>query len=287
MKNTKGYYNWIHQMNKAAIDSQINAKNMLTEAKAKKVAFDTSKFESSMPAPPVQHGKPDIDPNVVRAAAQVLGKEPTTPRSIELAGGDPAEYSKIRREKHAQKLQTMADASRENYDHDLEPSTKDMDGDGDVDVDDTVQNNTFKAAIETSKRPPSFEWAHRDEDEDEAADIAAEYADEMLGAGHGSLSVRFEDINKKISKMLNEGGQKESYSGKGRIIRGDDSSVSINSGPNLQGAPKGMFRGTESPSEKLGKILEIVRDGPEKHGADVHGWASSALETIQKQLRKG
>jgi hypothetical protein len=81
--------------------------------------------------------------------------------------------------------------------------------------------------------------------------------------------------------MMNEGKKAV----RGRIAKGDDSDVPSRT-PNREGAPKGIFRGTESPSEKVGRILEIVRDGPEKHGEEKHSWASSALETMQKQLRK-
>ncbi len=35
------------------------------------------------------------------------------------------------------------------------------------------------------------------------ADAAAEHADEMLGAGHGPLGLRFESVNQKISRLLN------------------------------------------------------------------------------------
>lgn len=39
--------------------------------------------------------------------------------------------------------------------------------------------------------------------ENQAAETAEEYADEMLGAGHGPLGVRFESVNQKISRLLN------------------------------------------------------------------------------------
>ena len=91
-----------------------------------------------------------------------------------------------------------------------------------------------------------------------------------------------ESVSHKISKMMNEGKKAV----RGRIAKGDDSDVPSRT-PNREGAPKGIFiRGTESPSEKVGRILEIVRDGPEEHGEEKHSWAKSALETMQKQLRK-
>lgn len=90
-----------------------------------------------------------------------------------------------------------------------------------------------------------------------------------------------ESVSHKISKMMNEGKKAV----RGRIAKGDDTDVPSRT-PNREGAPKGIFRGTESPSEKVGRILEIVRDGPEEHGEEKHSWAKSALETMQKQLRK-
>ena len=91
-----------------------------------------------------------------------------------------------------------------------------------------------------------------------------------------------ESVSQKISRIMNEGKKAV----RGRIAKGDDSDVPSRT-PNREGAPKGIFiRGTESPSEKVGRILEIVRDGPEKHGQEIHSWATSALDTMQRQLRR-
>ena len=45
--------------------------------------------------------------------------------------------------------------------------------------------------------------ALRNSQRDAEGDLAAEHADEMLGAGHGPLGVRFESVTQKISRMLN------------------------------------------------------------------------------------
>lgn len=200
MKNNKGYYSWIHSMKNAAMESHFKGQQMINEEKAKKVSFDASKFAASMPKGPVAHGKPDIDPNVIKAAAQVLAKEPTTPHSISLAGGDPAEYAKIRREKHAEKLKNVSQAkthSSEPYDHDLEPSKVDVNMDGNVDGEDSAEANTFKAAIETYKKPPSFPWAHEEDPEDMAerhAHMESEY--------EANKEVEQEGIEGIIDRML-------------------------------------------------------------------------------------
>jgi hypothetical protein len=197
MKNNKGYYSWIHAMNRAGVESQVKAQNMLTEATAKKVPFNADKFQASMPSGPVQHGKPDVDPNVIRAAAQVLSKEPTTPQSISLAGGDAGEYAKIRRAKHAEKLQSMSGRSTENYNHDLTPARTDVNMDSDIDGEDSAEQNSFKAAIETNTRPPSFPWAHQ-EDEGEMAERHAH----MEAEYEANREAEHEGIEGIIDRML-------------------------------------------------------------------------------------
>ncbi len=142
-------------MKNAAMESHFKGKQMINEEKARRGQFNPDDFG---PNKPVDHGKPNIDPAVVRAAAQVLAKEPTTPHSISLAGGDPAEYAKIRREKHAEKLAAMPPSK------DVKPVEIDVDEDGDVDANDTV---TFRNTIDTSRRPPTFNWAHSPEAETE------------------------------------------------------------------------------------------------------------------------
>jgi hypothetical protein len=201
MKNNKGYYSWIHSMKNAAMESHFKGRQIINEEKAKKASFDAAKFAASMPTGPVAHGKPDIDPNVVRAAAQVLAKEPTTPHSISLAGGDAAEYAKIRREKHAEKLKDVSQAqahyASEPYQHDLKPTHHDVDMDGDVDAEDSVEANTFKAAIDTRKAPPSFPWAHQ-EDEDEMAERHAH----MEAEYEANKEAEHEGIEGIIDRML-------------------------------------------------------------------------------------
>ena len=91
-------------MKSAAMESHFRGQQILNEAVAKKKAFDPRAFETHGTRPPVAHGKPDIDPTVVRIAAQELAKTPTTVHSIELAGGDAGAYTNIRRMKHAEKL---------------------------------------------------------------------------------------------------------------------------------------------------------------------------------------
>jgi hypothetical protein len=217
MKNNKGYYSWIHSLNRAAVDAHVKGKEMLAEQKARKIESGSQKFQNlqqQMQAPKaVEHGKPDIDPAVVRAAAQVLSKEPTTPHSISLAGGDPAEYAKIRREKHAEVLASKKSATN------LEPAQIDADGDGDAgDADDVAGHAiTFQNTIETGKvPPPPSSWAHGyDSPEDMAAhhaEMENRYEEEEYGRRAGMpdedkpfrSGMKMESISHKISRMLNE-----------------------------------------------------------------------------------
>jgi len=91
-------------MKNAAMDSYTRGQQMINEETAKKKAFDPRAFQTHATRGPVAHGKPEVDPTVVRIAAQELSKEPTTAQSIELAGGDVGAYTSIRRMKHAEKL---------------------------------------------------------------------------------------------------------------------------------------------------------------------------------------
>lgn len=90
-----------------------------------------------------------------------------------------------------------------------------------------------------------------------------------------------ESVSQKISRIMNEGNKTV----RGRIVTGGDSEIPARS-PNSLDAPDGIFKGTESPSQKVGRILQIVNDGPEKHGEEIHSWASNALNTMRKQLRR-
>jgi hypothetical protein len=216
MKNNKGYYGWIHSLNQAAIESHIKGREMLAEQKARKIVSGTPQSQALQqkmaPVAPVQHGKPDVDPAVVRAAAQVLSKEPTTPHSISLAGGDAGEYAKIRREKHAHHLATKAVANN------LQPIPVDADGDGDAgDADDVADTAvSFQNSIETGKTPPSFRWAHGyDSPEDmdaHHAEMERRYEEEDYGRRSMMpnedkpyhTGMKAESVSYKISKMLNE-----------------------------------------------------------------------------------
>lgn len=217
MKNNEGYYSWIHSLNRAALDAQNKGREMLAEQKARKIEAGSQKFQAlqqqMQPAKAVDHGKPDVDPAVVRAAAQVLSKEPTTPHSISLAGGDAAEYAKIRREKHGEVLASKKSAL------DLQPIQADADGDGDAgDADDVSAHAVnFQNSIETHREKlPSFNWAHGyDSPEDMAAhhaELERRYEEEEYGRRAGMpdedkpfhSGMKMESVSQKISKMLNE-----------------------------------------------------------------------------------
>ena len=260
MKNNKGYYSWIHSLNRAAIQSQQNGQRMINEQNN-------------------------------------LG--PITPTSMAQAGGDYSEYLKLlaqkrseeaakksaqrpalaasRRAEKAQRaeaqqpvnmsvegdvedpsLEARADAWASG--RDMKPTDTDMNGVVDAqdvvaDAQDGVMGNqripaglpkaqwTAARNIQGTEELGEIPGLHQrlrdltlaldmrskgqhgdlsryhkqllrihdqaardasmDRERNARADAAAEHADEMLGAGHGPLGLRFESVNQKISRLLN------------------------------------------------------------------------------------
>jgi len=135
MKNNKGYYSWIHALNKAASENQSRAGKILTEAKAVKIT-DKAKLETLgqqlKPVAPISHGKPDIDPTSVRMFGQQLAKTgPVTAQSITKAGGDAGAFTSLQQMKAAQdaamraKMQGPIDAAPEGDAQTVEDDAQD------------------------------------------------------------------------------------------------------------------------------------------------------------------
>ena len=146
MKNNKGYYSWIHSLNRAAFDARQKGIDIINEEKAKKAsAAARAKMEAQLDAPPPAPTLRNLDAAVkgkgyggkdaeiidvpdfgrypvseleVHMAgainAGMRDKEPDfeaiTAHSVDLAGGDPAEFAKIKRMKIAQKSADLAKA---------------------------------------------------------------------------------------------------------------------------------------------------------------------------------
>ena len=278
MKNNKGTYNWIHALNEAGLQAQQNGARMLNEVTAKKITNPARQAQlmAQMPQNPVINPEsPSAHPADVMDAISRLG--PSSPGTIKLADGDVGAYVDLRRMKQAERMAQMA---RSSGPIDAKPA-----GDAQA-VEDDVQDGEV---ADPDTAPPSYKLAAQARAETEELakqDEEANYEEDEEArhlAGYSSTPWRTvkEAINSKISTMMNEGKKPV----RGRIVTGGDSEIPARS-PNSLDAPRGIFRGTETPSEKLGKILEIVRDGPEKHGQEVHSWASDALSVMQKQLRK-
>jgi hypothetical protein len=252
MKNNKGYYNWIHSMKNAAMESHLKGCEMINEANEKK---DVSK---------------------------------TTPKTIKTAGGDPSVYVEIRRAKHAEKLKQLKDMKPTDVDgsgyvdaFDVEEKNAEDAADG---VQDTKVGPNFtnpiaaQARIETGNAVSGDEkLAAKLSDEEHDEEDEDYWRREMMPSEH---TVMGESVNQKISRMLKE-------SQRGKIVKGDDAQLASPGLPTSAGAPADMFHFNASPEEKLGTILGIVRDGPKKHGSEKYEWATAALNAMQKTLRKG
>ena len=137
MKNNKGYYSWIHSLNGAAIKAQTKGQEMLAEEKAKKITDSAriAQLSAQMPSvKPVASEEPagEIDTELATALVRELGRDRSSPRTIDLADGDVGEYVKIRREKHAERLAARPTAV------DSAPPNVDLTGDGDVDGEDAA-----------------------------------------------------------------------------------------------------------------------------------------------------
>ena len=287
MKNNKGYYGWIHSLNQAAMQSQQNGFRMINEAneaKAKKIT-DPAKIAQlmgQMPQPTVINPEsPSAHPADVMDAISRLG--PSSPGTIKLADGIVGEYVNLRRMKNAERLAQLAqNTGPVDAKPDGNANAVVADGQDNVMADPKVDPDLSDFEDEMAQAADIRAVALANRARREQEDYPEEPEDDYrYTAPTANWQTVRESINYKISRMMNEAKKAV----RGRIVTGADSEIPSKT-PNMENAPKGMFKGTESASEKLGKILEIVRDGPEKHGEEKHSWASNALEVMQKQLRK-
>jgi len=292
MKN-KGYYGWIHSLNEAGMQAHKKGIEMLAEQAARKGEMLTeakkpNRSEAGLARQKEINAATTIRRREERAAAAQAAAAAKSSGGGELSDFDFDGFQDRVAEIRAEKQAAGSDVQR------VETGYR---GDADDDFDPTDPDS----GTEEISRLPSFPWARdskpTDVDQDgdaDAQDVRLDVSNNVIGdeeepedEGKYEIptanwkSLKLESITSKISKMMNEGKKAV----RGRIVTGGDSEIPARS-PNSLDAPKGIFKGTESPSEKIGKILEIVRDGPEEHGEEIHSWASSALETMQKQLRK-
>jgi hypothetical protein len=291
MKN-KGYYSWIHSLNEAGIQAQRNGFEMLAEQRTYKgemlnEAKKPNRSEAGLARQKEINAATTIRRREERAAAAQAAAAAKSSGGGELSDFDFDGFQDRVAEIRAEKQAAGSDVQR------VETGYR---GDAADDFDPTDPDS----GTEEIGRLPSFPWAHdskpidvdRDGDAD-AQDVRLDASDNVMGdeeepedEGKYELPTANwktvkESVSQKISRIMNEGKKAV----RGRIVTGGDSEIPARS-PNSLDAPKGIFRGTESPSEKVGRILEIVRDGPEKHGQDLHSWATNALDTMQRKLRK-
>jgi len=170
MKNNKGYYSWIHSMKNAAMESHSNGQRMLNEAR-----------------------EDDYDPEVAARLAALRAASAAEIEELKRASAqkETEQRSEIMRGRLSPVSTGGESAKKEAKAHeramkksglskDVKPAG-DLTGDGVADAQDV--------AVDASNNVMG----------DEMADIAAEYADEMMGAGHGPLSVKFTEENEDES----------------------------------------------------------------------------------------
>jgi len=287
MKNNKGYYSWIHQLNRAGLEAQQNGFRMINEAKAAKITDPAQRaaLMGQMPvAPVINPDSPSAHPEDVKDAISRLGK--LSPTSIALADGDVGAYVNITKMKRAERLAQMAqntgpiDAKPDGNANEVA-----VDGQDGVMADPDLSDFEDEMVQAAEIRKDALANRKRREAEEDAHDYADPEDDYKYSIPTANWQTVRESITSKILKMMNENSDEETKPQRGRVAKGSDSETPSKS-PNSSGAPKGMFKGTEQPSQRLGKILAIVKEGPKKHGNEAYAWASEALKTMQDKLKK-
>lgn len=167
---------------------------MLAEEKARKIINPEkmAKLAAQMePTKPVDHGKPDVDPTSIKIAARELSKEPTTPSTIDLAGGDVGAYVDIRRTKQAEKL---ADMNKAQGPVDAEPH-EEGDGEDGVMADPPLSKlPEFPIAAQARQETEDLE---REKDWEESEE-ARHWSDYTGRTGEKM----YESVSDKINKFL-------------------------------------------------------------------------------------
>jgi hypothetical protein len=198
MKNNKGYYSWIHQLNRAGLEAQQNGFRMINEAKAAKITdpAQRAKLMGQMPvAKTVNPEAPSAHPADVVDTIARLGK--TSASTIALADGDVGEYKKIKNMKQAEKLAQMA---QQKGPIDAKPT-------GDAqDVEDDAQDGVM---ADPDTRLPSYAIAAQARAETKAIDDAdaemdmEENEDARRWSDYtGRTGEVHESLSQKISRIL-------------------------------------------------------------------------------------
>lgn len=239
MKNNKGYYSWIHSMKNAAMQSHFNGQKMLneateveptTEASLRRAGVDdegiaiykqilaqkqemASRDVKVKPEPGAEGpAKGPMSADVYAMKKSGMDAKPVTD---DLTGDGVADAQDVAADARDWRMDHRGGERRRfskavmtaaKQDVKYKPSGTNL----------RTQLNDLIKALEMRETGQHGELsvyhrgllkAHdeavRNMSENQAADIAAEYADEMLGAGHGARSMRFESVNQVISRLLN------------------------------------------------------------------------------------
>jgi hypothetical protein len=166
MKN-KGYYSWIHAINQAGLQAQQRGAELLKEAKkagrsAKPFTIEYDpKAHAEIGAQKIAQGEEAA--NIKRSQTQLANL------------GRPVNLAPI------------GDANAERMQHDEIPEILDTSNAEDSDeADFLLQGKQAREILAIAKENQAARWAKEDEESDMEA--AADFADEMTGAGHGPLS---------------------------------------------------------------------------------------------------
>ena len=294
MKN-KGYYGWIHSLNEAGMQAHKKGIEMLAEQAARKGEMLTEAKKPNRSEAGLAKQKEINAATTIRRREERAAAAQAAAAAKSSGGGGLSDFDFDGFQDRVAEIRAEKQAAGSGVQR-VETGFRGAD-----DVDDSYDPTDPDSGIETIDRLPDYGMdaeraltAKLSIPAGNANSVAMDASDYVMGdeeepedEGKYEIptanwkSIKMESVSHKISKMMNEGKKAV----RGRIAKGDDSDVPSRT-PNREGAPKGIFRGTESPSEMVGRILEIVRDGPEEHGEEKHSWAKSALETMQKQLRK-
>lgn len=211
MKNSKGYYGWIHQLNRAGLEAQQNGFSMINEAKAAKITNPARQaaLMGQMPvAPIINPDAPSAHPEDVKDTISSLGK--TSPTSISLADGDVGEYVTLNRMKRAERLAQIA---RNTGPIDAKPdgSANEVALDGQDGVMDDPDLSDFEDEISQAAeiRKDALANRARREAEQDAEDYEEPEDEYRYSIPTAKWQTVRESITSKISKMLNGNSNKD------------------------------------------------------------------------------
>jgi hypothetical protein len=188
MKNNKGYYGWIHSLNKAGLHAQQNGRNMLNEAKGRPSKFPANL--SDFQYDPKAHAEID--------AAKMAGGEEGANiqrRNTQLANfGKPVNMAPI------------GDANAERDQHDEVDEMLDTADEEDAEMADfLLQGRQAREIIDVARQKQRARWAEEDKEvKPESPEDKYERDQEArrLSDYSGRTGEVYESLSQKINRIL-------------------------------------------------------------------------------------